>query len=335
MATLVLPTITLAVDLRHAWLTVVGRSDNPSAGRDLARRVREVAAALRGPGSPVTDRRRRQSPDIAALTESEAAVLRARVEAALAVIRAGEARKVVVATAHTVHPTVPPDPVAVLRRLQSTQPDCFHYLVQPSRHRALVGASPERLVAVDGNQVRTMALAGSAPRGVDPAADEALGAALLASAKDRAEHALVVDAIRDALAPAVTSITVPDTPRLRRLATIQHLETPIEATLAGQGDILDLAARLHPTPALAGTPRDAALAAIRRIEGDTRGWYGGLVGWVDAQGNGDLTVAIRCLLLVGDTATAFAGAGIVAGSDPDREVAEIALKLGAALGAVS
>jgi isochorismate synthase len=219
--------------------------------------------------------------------------------------------KVVVATAHTLQLAAALDPVAVLRRLVATQPGCFHYLVQPRPACALVGASPERLVAVDGERVRTMALAGSAPRGAGPAADEALGAALLASAKDRAEHQWVVDALRAALAPVATTITAPEAPRLRRLATIQHLETPLEAALPGQGDILALAGRLHPTPALAGTPRDAALALIRRMEGEARGWYGGLVGWLDAAGNGDLTVAIRCLLLAGDTATAFAGAGIV------------------------
>jgi menaquinone-specific isochorismate synthase len=217
----------------------------------------------------------------------------------------------------------------VLRRLQERQPGCFHFLIEPRPGSALVGASPERLVAVDGPHVRSMALAGSAPRSADPSEDAELGTRLLASDKDLAEHRVVVDEIRAALAPA--RVEAPDRPSLRRLATLQHLETPLSVRLSGQGDVIALAERLHPTPALGGSPRAAAAELIAALEDAPRGWYGGAVGWTDGYGNGDLCVAIRSVLINGREVTAFAGAGIVADSDPAAEVDEIELKLAAAL----
>jgi isochorismate synthase len=334
------PRVMLWVEGAVATLSIVGNTapDPDATARELAREAAELRRWLLHPTARPAGASQpplRQRPVPALLSPAETDVARRRVEAALSAIERGEVEKVVVAIAHQAALRRPLDAATVLARLRAAQPGCFHYLVQFRPYRAFVGASPERLVAVDGSRVRTMALAGSAPRAADPEEDRRLGEALLASAKDRAEHALVVAAIKDTLTPLTTSLDVPARPRLKRLATIQHLETPITATLPAQGDLVDLAARLHPTPALAGTPREAALALIRRLEGGERGWYGGLVGWADHQGNGDLAVAIRCLLLAGNTATAFAGAGIVAGSDPEREVAEIALKLGAALGGVA
>lgn len=269
------------------------------------------------------------SPTDTDVDESVAA-LRVRIEQAVAAIARGEVSKVVVSTARVIRATEPFDPLVVLARQKAAQPGCFHFLVSPRPGLALVGASPERLVRIAGNRLSTMALAGSARRDPDPARDQALGAELLANAKDRAEHALVVAAIRDALNGYL--IEAPGEPRLRRLATIQHLETRIEAELPGQGGILAEVARLHPTPALGGSPREAALPLIRMIERTGRGWYGGAVGWIDGQGNGDLAVVIRSILLRNATATAFAGAGIVAGSDVEAEVQEMDLKLASVLG---
>lgn len=288
-------------------------------------------------------------------------------------IRRGEADKVVLATTHAIVTPAARNPLRVLAHLRVLQPDCFHFLVAPGdpgqpmtarlpslRRQAsptlprlqspgndpplansplapptFLGATPERLIRVQGERVSTMALAGSARRDADPAVDAALGAALLAGAKDRAEHEWVVDAIVDALHDLDVAVDPFESPRLRLLATLQHLETPIQGRWRdSRGDILAAAERLHPTPALGGTPRAAALRLIRAAEPFDRGWYGGGVGWLDGRGDGDLAVAIRSVLLRGDTATAFAGAGLVAASDPAAEAREIALKLAAALAGV-
>jgi isochorismate synthase len=329
----IMPEVVVHRDARGARLTIVGTEarDRLAVRAGLIRAVlMEGEADDADPGGVVEVPER---PGVR-LTDDGRAALRDRVVAALEAIRRGEVDKVVVSVAHTVMPSRPPDPIRILRRLRARQPGTFIYLWQTGHRRALVGASPERLVAVHGATARTMALAGSARRDPDPEIDRALGEALLTSPKDRAEHAWVVDAIRVSLADVASRIDVRDEPRLRRLVSIQHLETPIEALLAAPGHLLDLAARLHPTPALGGSPRWAALDLIRRLEGTRRGLYGGAVGWLDGDGDGDLAVAIRCLLVHGDRVTAFAGAGIVAGSNPDAEVDEVELKLGAALSGV-
>nr|MDJ0869801.1 chorismate-binding protein [Myxococcota bacterium] len=141
----------------------------------------------------------------------------------------------------------------------------------------------------------------------------------------------VVRALRAALAPHCRSLAVPEAPRLRRLDGIQHLETPIEGRLAGRRGLLALAGDLHPTPAVGGAPRDAALGWIARAEDLDRGWYAGPVGFLDAEGGGELAVALRAALLRGETARLFAGAGIVEGSQPEAELRETRLKLGALL----
>jgi isochorismate synthase len=249
----------------------------------------------------------------------------------LAAIDAGVVRKAVVSAAHAIKLPAAPDPVDVVAWLRARRPGTSVYLFEPSLGRAFVGASPERLVRVQGLRVETVALAGSTRRGVDEPADRALGEALLSSPKDREEQAVVVDQIVAALAPITSDLTVPDVPRLRRLRGIQHLETPIVGALRERRHVLEVAARLHPTPALGGAPRLEALALIERLEGTSRGLYGGVVGWTDAAGDGDLTVAIRGLLIAGRRATAFAGAGIVAGSRRELEIREIELKLTSAL----
>ncbi|MCC7018114.1 MAG: isochorismate synthase [Ardenticatenales bacterium] len=262
-------------------------------------------------------------------------ILAGRLSRALAAIDAGTVQKVVVATSRTVpcdiaHGDMP----ALAGAVASAAPGCTAYLVAPPANdveAVWLGATPERLVRVRGHRLWTMALAGTARRGATTAEDRALGAALLASDKDRREHAAVVDAVRGVLAhvPGL-DITVAPEPRLRRLATMQHLETPITARSTSRLDVLDIAHRLHPTPALAGWPRAAALDLIARIEPDGRGWYGGGVGWLDGTGDGDIAVGIRGLLIREGAATAYAGAGIVAGSDAAAEAREIELKLAAA-----
>ena len=250
------------------------------------------------------------------------------VSQALAAIAAGEFHKVVLARAEVLRFEAPLDPVTVLEALHRRHPTAFCFLFEPQPGVAFVGATPERLARVTPTgQVETAALAGTARRGGSPEEDTALGKALLHSEKDRREHAWVVEAIREALTPLAERLEIPAMPRLRRLPGLQHLETPIWGELRPAVGLLDVAAALHPTPALGGVPREAALRFIARHEPHPRGWYAAPVGIAFPDGTGELAVAIRSALLLGDQAVVFAGAGIVAGSDPAREWDETALKM--------
>jgi isochorismate synthase len=188
-----------------------------------------------------------------------------------------------------------------------------------------VGASPELLVAREGERFRLNPLAGSVARGVDPEEDRWLGDALLASEKDRHEHAVVVVDAVERLSPLATAVDHPPEPVLQRHATVQHLATPISGRSGHR--LLELAAALHPTAAVGGSPRQAALDFIAKQEGIDRGWYSGGIGWMDPSGDGELAVALRCALVRGDHAIVYAGNGIVARSRPEQELAETRLKL--------
>ncbi|MDR7544017.1 MAG: isochorismate synthase [Armatimonadota bacterium] len=240
-------------------------------------------------------------------------------------VRRGELAKVVVARAVAVR-GVRFDAAPILRRLWADYPTCTLFAVARGG-RCFLGATPERLAAVRGRAVRAMGLAGSAPRGASEEEDRRLGDALLASTKDRIEHTLVVDVVREALAHDCTSVWSAPSPSLLKVSNVQHLHTPIVATPRDGATLLDLVGRLHPTPAVGGVPRDAALAWLRRHEGLDRGWYAGTVGWIDGRGDGEFAVAIRCALLGGREAVLFSGCGIVADSDPEAEYAESRLKL--------
>ena len=226
------------------------------------------------------------------------------------------------------------DGVGTARALRERFGDrCTTFYVRRSSGSTLVGATPELLVRVRGRAVSTMALAGTAPRGATPAEDEGLAAALLRCPKERHEHQLVAASIQHALAPVVEALEMPPRPRLRRLANVQHLETPIRGRLLGS-DVLDLVARLHPTPAVCGHPRRAAAAWLGRREDLDRGWYAAPIGWLAPNGDGAFHVALRCALLEGSRAWAFVGAGVVDGSDPAREWAETCAKLAAVAGSL-
>ena len=217
------------------------------------------------------------------------------------------------------------DVVDTLDRLSDTYPGCFRFLVEPGRGGTFFGATPERLVSLEGRTVQTEALAGSTGRGDTPAEDQWLASELQDSEKDVHEHELVTDAVRDQLTPLAASIRT-GTRTVRRLATVQHLRTPIQATLNRDEHVLSLVEALHPTPAVGGLPPDAALRTIRETEAFNRGWYAAPVGWFDAAGDGAFGVAIRSALAREDAATLFAGAGIVGDSDPDSEWDELQLK---------
>jgi isochorismate synthase len=188
------------------------------------------------------------------------------------------------------------------------------------------GASPERLVRIDGREVRASGLAGSAPRGKTADEDAAIAAALLANAKEREEHAMVRRALLADLAELCDDVVAPAEPSLFTLPHVHHLHTALSARLRAGHSLLDLVARLHPTPAVGGAPRDAALQFIREHEGLDRGWYAAPIGWI-GRDHGELAVALRSALVRGREAWLFAGSGVVADSDPAREYAETMLKL--------
>ncbi|MFB9495205.1 isochorismate synthase [Nonomuraea dietziae] len=191
----------------------------------------------------------------------------------------------------------------------------------------LVGSSPELLVSRHGLSVVSNPLAGSAARSPDAAEDRRRAAALLASAKDRREHRFVVEAVTEALQPYCAHLDVPRVPELTSTDTLWHLSSRIVGTLRdADTSVLTLAAALHPTPAVCGTPTAEARQQIQRLEPIDRGHYSGLVGWMDARGDGEWAVAIRCAEVAENTLRLFAGAGIVAGSDPAAELAETTVK---------
>ena len=258
------------------------------------------------------------------------------VAAAVARIRAGDLGKVVLARDLYAEAADDIDVRLLLARLAARYPDCYTFSCA-----GLAGATPELLVRREGLAVSSLVLAGTTPRGASPREDDALGAALLASAKDVEEHSYAVADVRAALAPRCRELTIDPRPSLLRLANVQHLATHVHGRLApaagagyraGQGaapavpTALGLAAELHPTAAVCGTPASQAMDLIRELEGMDRGRYAGPVGWVDARGNGEWGIALRCAELDGPRARLFAGCGIVADSDPATELAEAQVK---------
>ncbi|MFG1991009.1 isochorismate synthase [Actinoplanes sp. NPDC048988] len=227
------------------------------------------------------------------------------------------------------------DPAPVVRALAGRDPSGYTFGVDLGGGRTLFGASPELLVSRRGRRVTANPLAGSAARSGDPAEDARRAEALLRSEKDRHEHAVVASAVADGLRPYCASLTVPAEPSLVRTATMWHLSTLITGTVADPAvSALRLATALHPTPAVCGTPTAAARAAIGELEPFDRGFYTGMVGWVDASGDGEWAVTIRCATADEDGLDLFAGAGVVAGSDPQAELAETTAKLGTMLAAL-
>jgi isochorismate synthase len=241
----------------------------------------------------------------------------------------GELRKVVLARMLVAQSDHTFDRRALLARLRANDPTSFTFAAA-----GFIGATPERLIARDGAHVRATPLAGTTARSPDEGLDARLREELLSSDKDLREHALVVDAVRAALADVCEDLHVPVVPEAISTATVWHLATDITGTLKSGEDALTLAARLHPTPAVCGTPRDAALRAIGELEGMDRTIYAGIVGWMDARGDGEWAVALRCAEMQGRIATLFAGAGIVAGSDPHAELSETDAKFRAMLAAL-
>jgi menaquinone-specific isochorismate synthase len=264
----------------------------------------------------------------------EAGDYRAAVAEALRRISAGEFQKIVLARAQDLQMAVPLHPLRVLNGLRQRFPACYAFSVGDGHGRSFIGASPERLVRVSRGALETEALAGSARRGTGASEDAALAHALLRSEKDLREHRLVLESIARRLAQLGMTVDLTVRPTLRRLANVQHLATAVSVPLPQGVRLLDALAVLHPTPAVGGTPRETAIAAIRGLEGFPRGLYAGALGWMNGRGGGEFFVGIRSALIEGCHARVYAGAGIVAGSTPEQEFAETELKFAALVDAL-
>lgn len=319
-ASLTLPRWALVrVDGRSSLQVAFTRDDAPSAA-SIARVLRALHASPPTAASPRVER-----------VAADRGLWEALVRDALDVMREGRAEKLVGARRAELRADSPWRLADVIDRLDADV-GCARFAFEHG-DAVLVGASPERLVARRGDVVSADALAGSLPRGGDDVRD---ARALLDSAKDRREHALVVAGIRAALAPFCDALDAPDAPVVRTLPRLHHLWTPVRARLREGAHALDLVDAMHPTPALGGSPRGAALDWIARREPHPRGWYAGPVGWCDLAGDGEFFVAIRAAALRGTRAWTYAGAGLVPGSDPAREWDETEAKMSAmraALGA--
>ena len=247
-------------------------------------------------------------------------------------VRSGAITKAVIAREIRVTSSIPIDVHAVLLRLRATFARSYRYSIN-----GFIGASPELLVEIKGDRIRSHPLAGTTPRTGDPKTDDELARKLIASMKDQVEHRVVIDVIHEMLLPWCSYLDWEPEPSVLQVANVQHLGTLIEGHLSAvRPSVMEIVRTLSPTPALGGHPRDAALALIAEVEELDRGPYGGAVGWVDGSGNGTWAVAIRCAELSDDRLTArlIAGGGIVAASDPDAELAETQAKFQAMLSAI-
>jgi menaquinone-specific isochorismate synthase len=310
----VVPKVVLGRRDGRSWLTLV---TPPGAVEVPALRRRPVAAAAAPPAS------------VSAMVPSEAQWRDAVAEAVVA-LRAGDLDKVVLARAIEVTADAGLDPRAVAARLAVRFPACFTFLCD-----GLVGASPELLIRRLGRHAESLVLAGTVRRGASAEEDAELERSLLTSAKDAGEHRLAAESVREVLERVSADVVADERPHLLRLANVSHLATHVEAWLPVPApSALALASLLHPTAAVGGTPRADALAMIRALEAAPRGRYAGPVGWVDASGDGEFAIALRCAQLAGNVARLWAGAGIVADSDPDSEVAETSAKFDAVLSAL-
>src|ERR1700680_716608 len=260
----------------------------------------------------------------------------AAVSTALEAIDAGEVEKVVLARSLVVETDSPIDPRLVARRLSAAESGAYVFLVAlPGGASSLVGASPELLVRRRGMRVSSDPLAGTPRRSRDRARDVEIARQLLDTVKEQREHRITAEAVADALAPFCSKLSVDPEPSLTSTSTLWHLQTSVRGTLKPDApDALTIAAALHPTPAICGTPRPAAADLITRLEGFDRRFFAGLVGWVHARGDGEWALTLRCAEISGSIARLLAGAGIVAGSDPAAEDLETEAKCGVLLRAL-
>ena len=317
---LIVPRVLIGVRGARAWITVAVDGDDAASARVADSEVDAIVASLARPmGVPRETTTVAYSEGSRSVPEWESAVAQA-----VSRINAGELDKVVLARDVVVSLESPLDVRGLLSRLTQDYPSCWTFSVD-----GLVGATPELLVRRDGDTVTSRVLAGTVHRSDDGPTDGALAARLLGSDKDQEEHEYAVRSVAAALAVHCTDLDVPSRPAVLRLANVAHLSTDVSGSLVDGAPVLALAASLHPTAAVCGTPTERAFSVIREIEGMDRGRYAGPVGWIDAHGDGELGIALRCASLEeGRTRLRlYAGCGIVAGSTPESELAESQAKL--------
>jgi isochorismate synthase len=315
----VLPARTVRRDRSgETWLLSTGGSDDDGDGLP----ARPVGAGT--PSAPFSEMQVFPEPSPDAYERA--------VATAVAAIRAGGLRKVVLARTIRVEADRALDARPLLHHLRAVEPDGYVFAVEVGDGRTLVGASPELLVRRVGREIWANPLAGSATRAGDPAEDREHATRLGSSVKDRQEHAIVVEDVLRILHPLCVELHHDADPQLVPTANVWHLSTRFRGVLRDPNvTSLDLVRALHPTPAVCGAPRDIAMPLIRKLESVPRDGYAGAVGWMDATGDGVWALALRCAELHGSTARLFAGAGIVADSDPAAELDETERKFGAFL----
>jgi menaquinone-specific isochorismate synthase len=250
---------------------------------------------------------------------------KSRVSTAVDRIQSGKLDKVVLARDFTGHSDKDIEPRTILKKLAAEYPSTWNFSVA-----GLVGATPELLLRLSRKMVTSRVLAGTISKTGNDERDLALAASLARSSKDLEEHLYAVKSVADALEPFCTSTNVPDAPYVLHLANVMHLATDVTGAIAeklAHVDAFTILEQLHPSAAVCGTPREQAGQLITEIESMSRGRYAGPVGWIDAAGDGELGIALRCGQINGDSIRIFAGCGIVAGSDPDKELAESVAKL--------
>ncbi len=329
-ATVILPSYQIVRKKEDCILVINLVIDSNTELQDLLRKIQDKIKAF---NLSITSAPEKQQ-EIAKKTQFQSLLaFKESVTSALKSIQDNRFTKIVLAHALEVVSGVPFRIVESLNNLRQSYPDCYIFSFGNGKGHHFIGASPERLICVQDGQLITDALAGSAPRGKNTAEDHSFARKLLSSEKERREHQAVTEFIIQRLSQL--GLKPQRSPlKLLKLSNIQHLWTPIYARLSSSIHTLEIVAKLHPTPAVAGVPTEIACEEIRQYETFDRSLYAAPLGWINYQGNGEFIVGIRSALIEGNRAHLYAGAGIVAGSDPDKEMAEIQLKFQALLEAL-
>ncbi|WP_444935835.1 isochorismate synthase [Microbulbifer sp. JMSA004] len=322
---LTLPELALYCDEDRSYLVmnfiVTSQTDCNRVAEQV--KARWQAILSRNSGSSANDNLLLGESDFNSSNEHQTA-WQQRVVGAVESIKRNEFQKVVLARSESLSADCCPG--SILGYLQESYPDAYIFAFSRGKS-CFLGASPERLAAGKDGRISTVALAGSAPRGKDPATDYKLGISLLDSDKDRFEHDLVVQHLLSILRKYCHSVAEPEPPQLCKLKQIQHLLTPLEGLVKDGVNLLDILSDLHPSAAVGGLPRKKALKYIRENEDLDRGWYAGPVGWLNAEGEGEFAVALRSALITPGKVTLFAGCGLVEASLPAHEYRESCIKM--------
>ena len=326
-ANFILPHYQLVKIRDRAWLTInaqIGRDEDPDTIIPQLRQAlmaRNDALANSNKKNPIEN-----APPTGVDYPLSYDAWRHMIETTTHRIKRGDLQKAVLSRISELRFAERVDVDSALAYLDQTYANSYRFLYEPRPFHAFFGATPELLGKVEGASFETMALAGSMRRGATKKEDDVLGGQLLNDPKERHEHDLVVQTIRERLQPVASQMTIPDHAGLYKLQNIQHIYTPITGVLSEPSGVLPIIERLHPTPALGGKPRETAMQLIGELETAPRGWYAGPIGWVDHKLDGMFSVAIRSAVSQDKRVWLYAGAGIVEQSIPEREWRETSLK---------